>query len=144
MTGRIRIALADVPMSVTFTCRGLAYFLLVLLGLWKSPWLLYAAVIFMGLSWSSTISLLATSCSDLYGQRGQGSVFGIVFGMMNWSMTFGAWIPGVMFDHWASYQSALYLNVIIAWIASGVILWIGEWWQRPQTALRPMGEQGSR
>lgn len=125
------------PMAVTFAWRGLAYFLLVLLGLWKSSWLLYAAVICMGISWSSTVSLLATSCADLYGRRGQGSVFGIVFGVMNWSSTFGAWVPGAMFDYTASYQSALFLNVVVAWIASGVILWIGEWWHRPQDALSP-------
>lgn len=122
------------PMSVTFTWRGLAYFLLLLLGLWQSTLLLYAAVICMGLSWSSTVSLLAASCADLYGRRGQGSVFGIVFGVMNWSSTLGAWIPGVMFDYSGSYQSTLFLNVMVAWIASGMILWIDEWWQRPQVA----------
>jgi MFS family permease len=126
------------PMAVTFTWRGLAYLLLGLLGWWKSSWLLYTAVICMGLSWSSTVSLLATSCADLYGRRGQGSVFGLVFGVMNWSSTFGAWIPGMMFDHSASYQSALYLNMMVAWIASGVSLWIGEWWARPQGALSPV------
>jgi len=125
------------PMAVTFIWRGLAYLLLVLLGLWKSSWLLYAAVICMGLSWSSTVSLLATSCADLYGRRGQGSVFGMVFGVMNWSSTLGAWIPGAMFDYSASYRSALYLNVMVAWIASGVILGIGEWWPRPQETRRP-------
>ena len=140
LTGRISDRIGRrTPMAVTFTWRGLAYVLLALLGLWKSAWLLYAAVICMGLSWSSTVSLLATSCADLYGRRGQGSVFGMVFGVMNWSSTFGAWIPGVMFDSSASYQSALSLNVIVAWSASGVILWIGEWWQRPQDALRPVG-----
>ena len=140
LTGRIsdRIGRRR-PMVITFMWRGLAYVLLMLLGLWKSSWLLYAAVICMGLSWSSTVSLLASSCADLYGRRGQGSVFGFVFGVMNWSSTFGAWIPGVLFDYSASYQSTLFLNVIVAWSASGVIIWIGEWWQRPQGVLSPAG-----
>jgi MFS family permease len=125
------------PMAVTFIWRGLAYVLLVLLGLWTSSWLLYAAVMCMGLSWSSTVALLATSCADLYGQRGQGSVFGMVFGVMNWSSTLGVWLPGAMFDYSASYQSALYLNVMVAWIASGVILWVDEWWHRPLDTLSP-------
>jgi hypothetical protein len=46
-------------------------------------------------------------------------------------------VPGVMFDQSASYQSALYLNVMVAWIASGVSLWIGEWWPRSQSAPSP-------
>ena len=138
LTGRISDRIGRrMPMSVTFSWRGLAYFLLILLGLWKSTWLLYAAVICMGLSWSSTVSLLATSCADLYGRRGQGSVFGVVFGVMNWSSTLGAWIPGVMFDYSDSYQSALFLNVLTAWVASGVILWIGEWWRQQPEAVSP-------
>lgn len=109
-------------MSLTFFWRGLAYFGFLLLALWQIPLLLYAAVICMGLSWSSTVSLLATTCAYLYGRRSQGSVFGVVFGVMNWSSTLGAWLPGYMFDLSSPYQSALVLNVLTAWVASGVIL----------------------
>jgi MFS family permease len=125
------------PMSLTFFWRGLAYFLFVLLGLWPAPWLLYAAVVCMGLSWSSTVSLLATSCADLYGRRAQGSVFGFVFGIMNWSSQLGAWFPGLLFDATDSYNSALFLNVGVAWVASGVVLWLPEWWQTPQPVPTP-------
>ena len=138
LTGRIsdRIGRRR-PMSLTFFWRGLAYFGFLLLALWQIPLLLYAAVICMGLSWSSTVSLLATTCADLYGRRSQGSVFGVVFGVMNWSSTLGAWLPGYMFDLSDSYQSALVLNVLTAWVASGVILWISEWWRPPQRVPSP-------
>ncbi len=117
------------PMSLTFSWRGLAYLLLLLLGVWHTPLLLYAAVICMGLSWSSTVSLLATTCADLYGRRSQGSVFGMVFGVMNWSSTFGAWLPGLLFDTTGSYQSTLLLNVVVAWAGSGVVIRLHEWWR---------------
>ncbi|ETW95700.1 MAG: hypothetical protein ETSY1_29575 [Candidatus Entotheonella factor] len=132
MTGRVsdRIGRRR-PMSLTFSWRGLAYFGFMMLALWPSPLLLYAAVICMGLSWSSTVSLLATTCADLYGRRSQGSVFGVVFGVMNWSAALGAWLPGYLFDVTNSYQSALLANVLVAWVASGVVLWLSEWW-RPQ------------
>ncbi len=91
----------------------------------------------MGLSWSSTVSLLATTCADLYGRRSQGSVFGVVFGVMNWSTALGAWLPGVMFDYSGSYQSALLINVAVALVASGMVLWLQEWWQQPHRASQP-------
>ncbi len=127
------------PMSLTFTWRGLAYFFLLLLGVWQSSWLLYIGVIFMGLSWSSTVSLLATTCADLYGRKSQGSVFGFVFGVMNWSATIGAWVPGVLFDATASYQSALIIYAGVAWVASGVVLWVHEWWQPSQPVSSAIG-----
>ncbi len=136
MTGRLsdRVGRRR-PMSLTFSWRGLAYFGFMLLALWQSPILLYAAVICMGLSWSSTVSLLATTCADLYGRRSQGSVFGVVFGVMNWSSALGAWLPGYLFDMTDSYQSALLANVLVAWVASGVVLWLSEWWHPPQQAV---------
>ncbi len=136
MTGRVsdRIGRRR-PMSLTFSWRGLSYFCFMILALWPSPLLLYAAVICMGLSWSSTVSLLATTCADLYGRRSQGSVFGVVFGVMNWSAALGAWLPGYLFDVTDSYQSALLVNIVAAWGASGVVLWLSEWWRPPQQAV---------
>ncbi len=124
-------------MSLTFSWRGLAYLLFALLGVWHTPLLLYAAVICMGLSWSSTVSLLATTCADLYGRRAQGSVFGVVFGVMNWSTALGAWLPGVMYDYSGTYQNALLINVAVAWVASGIVLWLEEWWRQPHRAPQP-------
>src|SRR4249919_2110177 len=67
------------PMSLTFTFRGAAYLGLMALALWPTPVVLYASIVLMGLSWSSTISLVSTTCTDLYGRRSQGSVLSIVF-----------------------------------------------------------------
>jgi hypothetical protein len=44
-----------------------------------------------------------------------------------------------MFDLSGSYQSALVLNVLTAWVASGVILWVSEWWRPPQRVPSPAG-----
>lgn len=117
------------PMSLTFTGRGLAYLVLLLLVRWPTPLVLYTAVALMGLAWSSTISLLATTCADLYGRRSQGSVFGLVFGVMSWGATFGGWVPGLLYDRTGTYQSALVLNVLVAWVASGVVFGLHEWWR---------------
>jgi MFS family permease len=57
------------PMSATFALRGAAYVGLLGLGLWPTPLVLSAAITCMGLSWSSTIPLVSTTCTDLYGRR---------------------------------------------------------------------------
>jgi MFS family permease len=125
------------PMSITFVWRGLAYLLLLGLMFWRTPVVLYAAVVCMGLSWNSTSSLLATSCVDLYGRRSQASVFGLVFGVMNWGSTFGAWIPGVLYDTSGTYQGTLLLNVLVAWAGSAVVLGLREWWVQPRRIPSP-------
>jgi MFS family permease len=125
------------PMSMAFAGRGLAYLVLVLLAGWRTPVILYAAVILMGLSWTSTISLLASTCADLYGRRSQGSVFGLVFGVMFWGATFGGWLPGPLYDYTGTYQSALWLSVLVAWVAGGLILRFREWWMLPQRMPTP-------
>jgi MFS family permease len=115
------------PMGVTYALRGAAYVGLMGLALWPTPPVLYASIMAMGLSWSSTISLVSTACTDLYGRRSQGSVLSLVFSVMSWGTALGAWIPGVLYDHTGSYQLALLLNVIVAWVASGLVLGLREW-----------------
>jgi MFS family permease len=115
------------PMSVTYALRGAAYVGLMGLALWPTPLVLYVSIMAMGLSWSSTISLVSTTCTDLYGRRSQGSVLSLVFGVMSWGTALGAWIPGVLYDHTGSYQLALLVNVVVAWVASGLVLGLREW-----------------
>ena len=126
------------PMSITFVCRGAAYLGLMALALWPTPLVLYASIVLMGLSWSSTISLVSTTCTDLYGRRSQGSVLSLVFSVMSWGVALGAWIPGVLYDYMGTYQLALLLNLVIAWVASGLALGLREWWsQSPQSVPTP-------
>jgi predicted MFS family arabinose efflux permease len=106
---------------------------------WHTPFVLYAAVILMGLSWTSTVSLLAATCADLYGRRSQGSVFGLIFGVMDGAMPLGAWLPGLLYDQTGTYQRALLLNVLVAWAASGVVLGFREWWRQLQRVSDPAG-----
>jgi MFS family permease len=116
------------PMSVTYALRGAAYVGFIGLALWPNPLVLYASIIAMGLSWSSTISLVSTTCTDLYGRRSQGSVLSLVFSVMTWGSALGAWIPGAIYDYTGSYQLALLVNVATAWTASGLVLGLREWW----------------
>jgi MFS family permease len=117
------------PMGVTYALRGAAYVGLMGLALWPTPVVLYASITCMGLSWSSTISLVSTTCTDLYGRRSQGSVLSVVFSVMSWGTALGAWIPGVLYDYTGTYQLALLLNVVVAWIASELVLGLREWWE---------------
>jgi MFS family permease len=80
----------------------------------------------MGLSWSSTISLVSTTCTDLYGRRSQGSVLSVVFSVMTWGVALGAWIPVVLYEYTGTYQLALLLTVIVAWVASVLVLGLRE------------------
>jgi MFS family permease len=97
------------------------------LALWSTALVLHASIMAMGLSWSSTLSLFSTTCTDLYGRRSQGSVLSLVFGVISWGTALGAWIPGVLYDHTGSYQLALLVNVVVAWVASGLVLGLREW-----------------
>jgi MFS family permease len=126
------------PMSATFAARGAAYVGLMGLALWPTPLVLYASIALMGLSWSSTISLVSTTCTDLYGRRSQGSVLSLVFSVMSWGTALGAWIPGVLYDYTGTYHLALLANVAIAWVASGLAFGLREWWGwSPQHAPSP-------
>jgi MFS family permease len=116
------------PMSVTYALRGAAYVGLMGLALWPTPLVLYASIMAMGLSWSSTISLVSTTCTDLYGRRSQGSVLSLVFSVMSGGVALGAWIPGVFYDLTGTYQLALLVNVVVAWVASALALGLREWW----------------
>ena len=115
-------------MSVTCALRGAAYVGFMGLALWPTPLVLYVNIIAMGLSWSSTISLVSTTCTDLYGRRSQGSVVSLVFSVMTWGTALGAWIPGVLYDYTGTSQLALLVNVVTAWTASGLGLGLREWW----------------
>jgi len=127
------------PMSLTFAFRGAAYLGLMALALWPTPLVLYGSIVLMGLSWSSTISLVSTTCTDLYGRRSQGSVLSIVFSVMSWGTALGAWIPGVFYDYMGTYQFALLLNLVIAWVGSGLVFRLREWWERvPQSVPNPV------
>ncbi len=126
------------PLSVTFAWRGVAYLGLMGLALWPTPFVLYAAITFMGLSWSSTISLVSTTCTDLYGRRSQGSVLSLVFSVMSWGTALGAWIHGVLYDYTGTYHLALLVNLVVAWVASGLVLGLREWWSwSPQSVPSP-------
>jgi MFS family permease len=111
-----------VPLALTFGWRGLGYVLLMALPVLPHPIMLYGAVFVLGISWSSTVALLATTCADRYGRRNMGSVFGFVFGIMSLGHSFGVYSPGLLFNLWGSYLGALLINVVVAWVASG-LLW---------------------
>ena len=117
------------PHECHVCCAGGAYVGLMGLALWPTPLVLYTAIILMGLSWSSTISLVSTTCTDLYGRRSQGSVLSVVFSVMTWGVALGAWIPGVLYDYTGTYHLALLLNVVVAWVASVLVLGLREWWE---------------
>ena len=126
------------PMSVTFAWRGGAYLGLLALARWPTPLVLYASIVLLGLSWSSTISLVSTTCTDLYGRRSQGSVLSLVFSVMSWGIALGAWIPGVLYYYTGTYHLALLLNLVVAWVASGLALGLREWWGHvPQSVPSP-------
>lgn len=125
------------PMGLTFGWRGLGYVTLLVLPLLPHPAMLYGAVLLLGLSWSSTVSLLATTCADLYGRRGMGSVFGLVFGIMSLGNSLGVYFPGKLYHLLGSYQGALLINIAAAWAASGMMLGLREWQVRA-THARPI------
>ena len=57
---------------------------------------------------------------------------------MSWGVALGAWIPGVLYDYMGTYQLALLLNLVIAWVASGLALGLREWWSpSPQSVPTP-------
>lgn len=110
------------PLGLTFGWRGLGYLLLLFLPFLPHPLLLYGSVLMLGLSWSSTVSLLAITCADLYGRRSMGSMFGLVFGIMSLGNSFGVYYPGALYHLSGSYGGALLINVAVAWAASGIML----------------------
>jgi predicted MFS family arabinose efflux permease len=51
----------------------------------------------------------------------------LVFSVMSWGMVLGAWIPGVLYNYTGTYHLALLVNLVVAWVASGLVLGLREW-----------------
>jgi MFS family permease len=122
------------PLSFTFGWRGFGYVMLLILHALPHPAMLYTAVLVLGMSWSSTVSLLASTCADRYGRRGMGSVFGTVFGIMSLGHSLGVYYPGLLYHRAGSYSGALLINALVAWLASGLIWALHDWRTAPVPA----------
>lgn len=107
--------------------RGLGYVVLLVLHALPHPAMLYTAVLVLGMSWSSTVSLLASTCADRYGRRGMGSVFGMVFGIISLGHSLGVYCPGLLCNVAGSYLGALLINMLVAWLASGLMWVLHDW-----------------
>jgi len=78
---------------------------LVFLALPKTPLLLHAYFLVLGLFWMSTIPVASALTAELFGVRYLGTLFSVVFLAHQVGGSFGTWMAGRVFDATGSYVS---------------------------------------
>ena len=69
-------------------------------------------VMFIGISWTSVISLTGSVSSQFFGLKKLGTIYGTMFGVMPFGASAGVWVAGKIFDVNGSYDTALWLSLL--------------------------------
>ncbi len=76
----------------------------------------------LGLLWLSTVPLTSGLVASLFGPRYMTTLFGFVFFSHQVGAFLGAWIGGVVFDIYDSYDLVWWLSVVLG-LVSGILHW---------------------
>ena len=120
-------------LSFSYHLRALG-FIVVLLSMGISflgvPPLGFAALLIgvtlVGFSWNAVVSITAAYASDRFGVSNLGAIYGTMFAVMPIGSGFGAYLGGLLYDMQGSYSIAIWSNIVLLFIASGTVFFIGE------------------
>jgi len=98
-------------LAVSYGFRTIGYILLLVGGSFKMA---VIGVMFIGMSWTSVISLTGSVSSQYFGLKKLGTIYGTMFGVMPFGASAGVWVAGKVFDMNGSYDFALWLSMIMA------------------------------
>ena len=105
-------------LAIAYAFRGVGYaFLLMANGLPMAT----IGVMFIGLSWTSVISLTGAVSADQFGLRRLGTVYGAIFGIMPLGAASGVWIAGRVYDSQGSYDIALWISMAVGLTSAALI-----------------------
>ena len=86
---------------------------------------LLIGIIIVGFSWNAVVSITAAYASDRFGLTNLGSIYGTMFAVMPLGSGLGAYLGGLLYDFRGTYDIALWSNVLLLIVATGLVMSIG-------------------
>jgi len=87
---------------------------------------LLVGITLVGFSWTAVVSITGAYASDRFGVTNLGTIYGTMFAVMPIGSGFGAYLGGLLYDARGSYDIAIWSNIVLLIVASGLVLSIGE------------------
>ena len=113
----------ELAYSLAFGCLVASMGLLVLAGLYRTPFLLYLYAVLIGLGYGVMAPVPPAVASDLYGGPGFSTIFGGLYIATCLGLATGTWSAGKIFDSTGSYAVALWAGLAMAVLAPA-LLWV--------------------
>lgn len=105
-------------LSILYLARSAAILFFILLPITEVSVLLFSAV--MGFLWLGTVPLTSGLVADIFGTRYMSMLFGIVFLGHQMGGFLGAWLAGIAFDRFGSYDFIWWLSIALGIIAAAL------------------------
>ena len=105
-------------LSVLYLARTAAILAFIMVPVTETSVLLFAAV--MGLLWLGTVPLTSGLVGDIFGTRYMSMLFGIVFLGHQFGGFLGAWLSGIAFDMFGSYDTIWWLSIVLGIVAAAL------------------------
>lgn len=86
---------------------------------------LYLGSLFLGISWTSTGPLTSALTADRCGLASLGTIYGSMFTIMPIGSAVGAFVDGLIYDRYGTYEPSLLLSALAGFIASVVVFGVG-------------------
>ena len=110
--------------SWTLALLGFAgcYGVLLVMGFYPSPWLIYLMVILQGLLGYGLASTFAVIPSEIFQGRSVAKIFGVLSIAASLGAAFGPWLGGALRDQTGSYAPAFSIAIVLS-LVSIVCIW---------------------
>ena len=105
-------------LCVLYLARTAAILFFIMFPMTEVSVLLFSAI--MGFLWLGTVPLTSGLVADIFGTRYMSMLFGIVFLGYQMGGFLGAWLAGVAFDRFGSYDSIWWLSIALGILAAAL------------------------
>ena len=87
---------------------------------------LLVGITLVGFSWNAVVSITAAYASDRFGVSSLGAIYGTMFAVMPIGSGLGAYLGGALYDWRQTYDLAIWSNIVLLMVATGVVFFAGE------------------
>lgn len=105
-------------LSGLYLARALAFLLFIVTPISEVTILVFAGTI--GFLWLGTVPLTSGLVAHIFGTRYMSMLFGIVFLVHQFGGFLGAWLAGVAFDSFGSYDAMWWLGIVLGLISAAL------------------------
>ncbi|MCH8888322.1 MAG: MFS transporter [SAR324 cluster bacterium] len=97
------------------------YAVLLVMGLYPSPWLMYLMVVLQGLLGYGLASAFAVIPSEIFQGRSVAKIFGVLSIAASLGAAFGPWLGGALRDQTGSYAPAFWIAIVLSQVSLACI-----------------------